>query len=166
MVNNMAIINGEIKTGAKAPQLKLPDGMENQVSLDDYRGRWVVLYFYPKDNTPGCTTEALDFSARKSEFDSLNAEILGVSPDSTKSHCGFSEKHGLSITLLSDADKKVLEAYGVWQKKQQYGREYMGVVRTTYLIDPSGKLAHVWNKVKVEGHADKVLEKLKELSKL
>ena len=152
-----------LKKGDAAPELVLPDGLENRVSLDDYTGKWVVLYFYPKDDTPGCTTEALDFSARKDEFDALNAVILGVSPDSPKSHCGFSEKHGLSVTLLSDVDKKALGDYGVWQKKQQYGREYMGVVRTTFLINPEGKLAHVWNKVKVASHADAVLAKLREL---
>lgn len=153
----------EIKPGSRAPSLVLPDGLGNNVSLDDYRGKWLVLYFYPKDDTPGCTTEALDFTARKSEFEKLNAVILGVSPDSVDSHCKFAEKHGLSVTLLSDMEKTALESYGVWQMKKQYGREYMGVVRTTYLIDPGGKVAYAWEKVKVEGHANEVLEKIREL---
>jgi len=154
----------ELKPGSNAPALKLPDGLGNKVSLGDYRGKWVVLYFYPKDDTPGCTTEALDFTARKAEFGKLNAVILGVSPDSEKSHCKFTEKHGLSVTLLSDVEKKSLESYGVWRTKKQYGREYQGVVRTTFLIDPAGKVAHVWNAVKVEGHADEVLGKIREFA--
>jgi thioredoxin-dependent peroxiredoxin len=159
----MVLKKKELKSGSAAPSLALPDGLGKQVSLADYKGKWVVLYFYPRDDTPGCTTEALDFTARKPDFEKLNAVILGVSPDSEKSHCAFAEKHGLSVTLLSDVEKKVLESYGVWQMKKQYGREYMGVVRTTYLIDPAGRVAHVWNRVKVEGHADAVLGKISEL---
>ncbi|MBP7583943.1 MAG: thioredoxin-dependent thiol peroxidase [Spirochaetes bacterium] len=159
----MATRKNDLKPGRKAPALTLPDGLGNKVSLADYKGKWVVLYFYPKDDTPGCTTEALDFTARKAEFEKLNAVILGVSPDSEKSHCKFAEKHGLSVTLLSDVEKKALESYGVWQKKKQYGREYMGVVRTTYLIDPAGKVARMWDKVRVDGHADAVLDAIREL---
>jgi peroxiredoxin Q/BCP len=154
----------KLKPGSKAPALVLPDGLGNSVSLEDYRGKWLVLYFYPKDDTPGCTTEALDFTARKADFDKLGAVVLGVSPDSGESHCKFAEKHGLSVTLLSDVEKKALESYGVWRMKKQYGREYMGVVRTTYLIDPDGKVVHVWEAVKVAGHADEVIARLRELS--
>lgn len=152
----------ELKPGSKAPSLALPDGLGNRVTLEDYRGKWVVLYFYPKDDTPGCTTEALDFTARRAEFDALNAVVLGVSPDSRESHCSFAEKHNLSVTLLSDVEKTALESYGVWRMKKQYGREYMGVVRTTYLIDPDGKVVHVWEGVKVAGHADEVIARLRE----
>lgn len=160
----MAAAKKQLKAGSSAPALNLPDGLGNLVSLADYKGKWVVLYFYPKDDTPGCTTEALDFTARRAEFDALNAVVLGVSPDSQKSHCSFAEKHNLSVTLLSDVEKKALDSYGVWQMKKQYGREYMGVVRTTYLINPDGKVAHVWDGVKVEGHADEVIARLRDLN--
>ena len=127
----------------------------------------VTIYFVPqppKDNTSGCTTEAIDFTAAKAQFEEEGAVIFGTSPDSQKSHCNFTSKHELGITLLSDPEHKVLEDYGAWQKKKMYGREYMGVVRSTFLIDPLGKLAHVWPKVKVKGHVDEVLAKLRELS--
>ncbi|MCB2171853.1 peroxiredoxin, partial [archaeon] len=129
----------------------------------DLKGKWVVLYFYPKDNTKGCTMEALEFTAAEDEFKAKNAVIIGVSPDSLKSHTNFRQKHDLSINLLSDTEKEVLETYGVWQKKKMYGREYMGVVRSTYLIDMEGKVAFVWPKVRVKGHVDNVLEKLSEI---
>jgi peroxiredoxin Q/BCP len=131
--------------------------------LKDLKGKWVVLYFYPKDNTKGCTMEALEFTAAEDEFKGKNAVIIGVSPDSLKSHTNFRQKHDLSINLLSDTEKEVLETYGVWQKKKMYGREYMGVVRSTYLIDTEGKVVFVWPKVRVKGHVDNVLEKLSEL---
>ncbi len=150
--------NALIQTGKKAPAFTLPDASEANLSLNDMKGKWVVLYFYPKDDTSGCTTEAIDFTARKDDFKKLNTEIVGISPDSCKSHNKFILKHHLGITLLSDEEKKVLDKYGVWQTKKMYGKEYMGVVRTTYLINPEGKIAHVWEKVKVNGHADEVLE--------
>jgi len=152
----------ELKIGDRAPEFCLPETEGKEVCLSDFKGKWVVLYFYPKDNTSGCTREAVDFTERLEEFRRLNAVVLGVSPDSTKSHQRFVEKHGLKVTLLSDPEHEVLEKYGVWQKKKMYGREYMGVVRTTYLIDTEGKIARFWPKVKVKGHVEAVLERLKE----
>lgn len=152
-----------LETGIAAPDVVLANADEQNVKISDYRGKWVVLYFYPKDNTPGCTTEAMDFTALKDRFAKESAVIVGVSPDSCKSHRNFRDKKDLTIELLSDPDQQALEAYGVWQKKNMYGKEYMGVVRTTYLIDPEGTIIHVWPKVKVKGHADAVLETLKDL---
>ena len=154
-----------IEIGEKAKDFCLPNQDEVDICLRDLRGKWVVLYFYPKDNTPGCTTEACDFTQSLPNFEELDAVILGVSPDSPKKHRNFIEKKDLKITLLSDEDKKVLEDYGVWQLKKMCGREYMGVVRSTYLIDPEGKVAYRWDKVKVKGHAQAVKEKLEELKK-
>ncbi len=154
-----------IEVGNKAPDFCLPNQDDVEICLRDLAGKWVVLYFYPKDNTPGCSTEAIDFSAKKAEFEDLGAVILGVSADSTKKHRNFIEKKELSITLLSDEEHQVLEAYGVWQLKKNYGREYMGIVRSTFLIDPDGVLRAKWEKVRVKGHVEAVLEKLKELRK-
>lgn len=151
-----------LEIGEKAPSFCLEDPDRGEICLKDLKGKWVVLYFYPKDNTKGCTMEALEFTAAEDEFKEKNAVIIGVSPDSLKSHTNFRQKHDLSINLLSDTEK-VLEEYGVWQMKKMYGREYMGVVRSTYLIDPEGKIAHVWPKVRVKGHVDNVREKLSEL---
>ncbi len=153
----------KLKIGDKAPLFCLPNQDEEKICLSDFKGKCVVLYFYPKDNTSGCTKEAIGFTEKKEEFEKLGAVILGVSPDSPKSHRNFIEKKGLTITLLSDQEHKVLEEYGAWQLKKMYGREYMGVVRSTYLINPEGKIAYIWPKVKVAGHVDAVLEKLKEL---
>ncbi len=152
----------ELKIGDPAPGFCLPDVEKGQVCLKDHRGRWVVLYFYPKDGTKGCTMEALEVTAAEDEFNAKGAVVLGVSPDSPESHTRFKEKNDLTVTLLSDTEKEILTGYGVWQKKM-YGREYMGVVRNTYLIDPDGSIAHIWPKVKVAGHADAVMEKLVEL---
>jgi len=152
-----------LEIGEKAPGFCLEDPDRGEMCLKDLKGKWVVLYFYPKDNTKGCTMEALEFTAAEDEFKAKNAVIIGVSPDSLKSHTNFRQKHDLSINLLSDTEKEVLETYGVWQKKKMYGREYMGVVRSTYLIDMEGKVAFVWPKVRVKGHVDNVLEKLSEL---
>lgn len=132
------------------------------VNLRQFRGKWIVLYFYPRDNTPGCTQEAQDFTARIEQFQKLNTIILGVSKDSPKSHCSFLKNQHLSITLLSDEKGEVLEKYGVWQKKGFMGREFMGIARTTFLIDPQGLIAHIWENVKVNGHAEAVLQKIKE----
>ena len=154
-----------IEIGEKAKDFCLPNQDEVDMCLRDLKGRWVVLYFYPKDNTPGCTTEACDFTQNLPDFEELDAVVLGVSPDSPKKHRNFREKKGLKITLLSDEDKNVLQEYGVWQLKKMCGREYMGVVRTTYLIDPEGKVAYRWDKVRVKGHVQKVKEKLEELRK-
>lgn len=152
-----------LEVGEKAVEFCLPSDGGNEVCLKDLKGKWVVLYFYPKDNTPGCTKEAQQFSELLEEFDKLNAVVLGVSPDSVESHKKFKEKKDLKVTLLSDVNKEVINAYGAWQLKKSYGREYYGVVRSTYLIDPEGKVAYVWKKVRANGHAAKVLEKLKEL---
>ena len=132
-------------------------------SLADLRGTKVVLYFYPKDNTAGCTLEAIDFSSQSQAFEEAGATVIGVSADSVKSHDRFKKKHDLSIRLASDEDKAMLEAYGVWAEKQMYGRSFMGIVRTTYLIDATGKVARVWEKVKVRGHVDEVLAAVRDL---
>jgi len=150
--------------GQKAPEFCLPNQDSEEICLRDLRGSWIVLYFYPKDSTPGCTTEACDFSEALPDFAGLGATILGVSPDSIKRHQNFIAKKDLKITLLSDEDKAVLQSYGVWQLKKNYGREYMGVVRSTFLIDPDGAIAAIWEKVRVKGHAEAVKEKLAELS--
>ncbi len=151
------------KIGQTAPDFTASDQKGNLVSLADFQSQWLVLYFYPKDDTPGCTVEAKDFTEYEKEFSALGAQILGVSTDSEKSHCKFIQKHNLSIQLLSDPNHQVCEAYGVWQLKKFMGKEYMGVVRSTFLIDPEGNLAYVWSNVKVKGHAQAVLAQLKQL---
>jgi peroxiredoxin Q/BCP len=150
----------------KAPEFCLPNQDETEICLRDLSGKWVVLYFYPKDNTPGCTTEACDFTNELEEFEELDAVILGASPDSPKKHRNFIEKKDLKITLLSDEDKNVLKAYGAWGLKKNYGREYEGVIRSTFIINPDGEIAHEWRNVRVKGHVEKVKEKLKELQNL
>ncbi|MBN1591979.1 MAG: thioredoxin-dependent thiol peroxidase [Candidatus Coatesbacteria bacterium] len=142
--------------GDNAPEFCLPNHEGKEVCLKQFKGSWVVLYFYPKDNTSGCTKEALEFTELKSRFAGMGAAIIGISPDSVESHRKFREKHALTISLLSDPEHKVLESYGVWQLKKMYGREYQGVARSTFLIDPEGKVAEVWRKVKVKGHAEAV----------
>jgi peroxiredoxin Q/BCP len=153
----------ELSIGSEAPNFCLPNQDGEEVCLEDHRGKWVVLYFYPKDNTKGCTLEALDFTLNKAALEAMGATVLGISPDSVESHEGFCMKHDLTITLLSDPEHEVLEKYGVWQLKKMYGREFHGVVRSTFLIDPEGKIAHEWRKVSVDGHVDAVKEKLAEL---
>ena len=136
--------------------METPDG--GQVSAADYKGRKLVLFFYPKDNTPGCTSEATDFSALKAEFEKAGAAILGVSKDSPKKHQNFIAKHDLTVDLATDAEEGGLsDALGIWAEKKMYGKTYMGMVRTTYLVDESGAIARVWDKVKVKGHAEEVL---------
>lgn len=151
-----------LTVGNKAPLFTLFNHQGEKISLSSFKGQWVVLYFYPKDNTPGCTVEAIEFTAAAPAFAKLNAVILGVSPDSPKSHCSFIEKQKLGISLLSDPDHVALESYGAWQLKKNYGKDYMGVVRSTFLIDPQGKIAHVWPKVSVKGHVEEVRRVLKE----
>ncbi len=147
-----------IKTGDKAPAFELPTDGGGAVSLSKLSGRKVVLYFYPKDDTSGCTKEAIDFNRLKSEFEKADTVIIGVSADSVASHDKFKKKHDLGLTLASDETRGMLEAYGVWVEKSMYGRKYMGVERTTALIDRDGTVARVWPKVSVTGHADEVLE--------
>lgn len=151
-----------VKPGDRAIDFCLQDENETNVCLKDFSGQWIVLYFYPKDNTSGCTLEAVDFSLKLDEFKKKKAVIIGVSPDSPKSHCGFREKHDLRIKLLSDSDHRVIEKYGAWVLKKMYGREYFGVERSTFLINPEGMIISVWRKVKVKGHVNDVLEKLTE----
>ena len=153
-----------LKIGNKAPAFTLENQDGKKVKLSDYAGQWLVLSFYPKDNTSGCTREACDFTDNLKGFEKINTTVLGVSPDSVKSHQNFINKHSLKIDLLSDPDHKALEKYGVWQEKSMYGRKYFGVVRSTFLIDPNGKIVHLWEKVKVAGHVEDILAKLAELS--
>jgi peroxiredoxin Q/BCP len=152
-----------LKIGDVAPKVTLPNQDEVEISLRDLEGKWVVLYFYPKDNTPGCTTEACEFTEALPAFDGLNAVILGISPDSPKKHSNFIAKKDLMITLLSDESKEVCEKYGVWQLKKMCGKEYMGVVRSTFLISPEGKIEAIWEKVRVKGHVSAVKQKLEEI---
>jgi peroxiredoxin Q/BCP len=144
--------------GDKAPDFELPDDSGGKLSLKTFKGQKLVLYFYPKDDTSGCTKEAIDFNALKAAFHKAGTAIVGVSPDTATSHAKFKTKHKLELALASDEPKTVLEAYGVWVEKSMYGRKYMGVERTTFLIDSKGKIAAVWNKVKVPGHAEAVLK--------
>jgi len=146
-----------LKIGDNAPAFTLNNAQSKTVNLSDFAGQWAVLYFYPKDNTSGCTKEALEFSALLPKFKKQKAVVIGISPDSSAYHAKFIEKHGLTVELLSDPDKQVSNLYGVWQEKQMAGRHYMGVARTTFLIDPAGTIVRVWEKVRVKGHADEVL---------
>ena len=148
------------KVGEKAPSFSATN--QNGLVLE-VQSSWLVLYFYPKDDTPGCTVEAKDFSEYSQQFNDLGAKILGISPDSEQSHSKFIHKHNLSIQLLSDPEHQICETYGVWRSKKFMGKEYMGVVRSTFLISPDGNLAHVWSNVRTKGHAEKVLKKLQEL---
>lgn len=149
--------------GSKAPDFELPTDDGGLVSLSGLRGRKVVLYFYPKDDTSGCTTEALDFSARQDEFAAAETQVIGLSPDSVDRHGKFRKKHALTVRLAADPERQAIEAYGVWQEKSMYGRSYMGVARTTFLVDRNGVIAAVWTKVKVAGHAEAVLDAARNL---
>lgn len=148
--------------GARAPDFTLPSSGGGSVRLSSLRGKTVVLYFYPKDDTPGCTKEACDFRDNLPKFRTSKAAVLGVSVLDEASKVRFAEKYDLTFPLLADADHEVADKYGAWQKKSRYGREYMGVARTTYLIDADGKIARRWDNVKVDGHTDAVLEAIKE----
>lgn len=149
--------------GEIAPDFCLPDQDGSEVCLSSLRGRWVVLYFYPKDDTPGCTLEAVDFSNRLEEFERLGAVVLGVSKDTVASHRKFRDKHGLRVRLLSDPEHKVIEAYGAWGRKKFGGREYHGTLRSTFLIDPDGVVRRAWRNVRVKGHVEEVLDELRKL---
>lgn len=153
------------KVGAKAPAFKAPDQNGVVRSLKEYAGKWVILYFYPKDDTPGCTKEACSFRDGFAKFKRAGVEIIGVSVDSVKKHAKFVEKYTLPFTLLADEEKKIVEAYGVWGKKKFMGREYMGINRVSYLINPEGKIAKVYETVKPDEHADEVLADVKALKK-
>lgn len=152
-----------IEIGKKAPTFTLEDQHGEKVALKDLAGSWVVLYFYPKDDTPGCTTEACQFTEGIKAFEKLDATIYGVSPDSPESHRKFIEKFGLAVDLLCDPRKKMMPAYGAWGEKNMYGKITEGVIRSTVIIDPTGKVAHHWKKVKADGHAEHVKKKLQEL---
>jgi len=152
-----------IEENSKAPAFTLPDQDGNPVSLSDFKGKTVVLYFYPKDSTPGCTTEAVDFTNLKPEFDKAGAVVLGMSKDSVRRHRNFADKNDLKVTLLSDEDGKVIEAYGAWGEKKMYGKTMMGIIRSTVVIDGDGVVRKVWPKVRVKGHAAEVLEAVKAL---
>ncbi|MBI4867400.1 MAG: thioredoxin-dependent thiol peroxidase [Candidatus Wallbacteria bacterium] len=149
-----------LKVGDKAPGFQARTEAGEEFELSDFRGKTVVLYFYPKDDTPGCTKEACDFRDSYEKLLHKGAVLLGVSADDARSHGNFREKYDLPFTLIADEDHSISEAYGVWQEKKMYGKSMMGIVRTTYLIDPKGNIAHVFAKVKVEGHIDEVLAKL------
>ncbi len=155
----------ELKIGQKAPDFTLMNDAGEKVKLSDLKGRKVVLYFYPKDDTPGCTTEACNFRDGISEIKKQGAVVLGVSADSVESHRKFKSKFDLNFTLLSDPEKKMIENYGVWKEKSMYGKKYMGIERTTFLIGKDGKITHIFPKVKVGEHYDQVLEALKEPGK-
>lgn len=146
-----------IGAGDKAPNFKLPADGGETVSLEDFKGKKVVLYFYPKDSTPGCTTEAKDFSSLIQEFEAADTVVLGMSKDSVRRHDNFVAKQDLKVRLLSDEEGKTIEDYGVWVQKKLYGREYMGIERATFLIDGEGVVRNIWHKVKVKGHAEEVL---------
>lgn len=149
--------------GKKAPNFTLPDQNGKEVSLSDYKGKWVILYFYPKDMTSGCTKEAVGFSEKLAEFTKRNAVVIGISKDSVESHKKFADKYNLKITLLSDKDAKIIKEYGAWGKKKMYGRETEGTIRSTLIISPEGEILHEWKNVKVNGHVEEVLKKLDEL---
>ena len=151
----------ELKPGDKAPDFTLPADGGRQISLRELQGKSVVLYFYPKDDTPGCTTEAIGFSEAIDDFEAAGAVVIGVSKDSVAKHDKFRDKHELKVVLASDEAGDAVEAYGAWVEKNMYGRTYMGIERCTYLIGPDGVIRQVWRKVKVKGHVDSVLEAVK-----
>jgi peroxiredoxin Q/BCP len=164
-VDRKGEIRMDININDKAPEFTLPDQNGDEVSLKDFRGKYVVLYFYPRADTPGCTIEACEFRDSFKRSEKLGAVVLGVSPDEPKALKKFEDKFGLPFTLLGDADKKVGNAYGVIQEKNMYGKKVMGVVRTTFIIGPDGKVKHIFHKVKPEGHAEEVLDYLKNAAK-
>jgi peroxiredoxin Q/BCP len=154
-----------VREGDIAPDFALPTDSGEKIKLSQLRGKQVVLYFYPKDDTSGCTVEAKDFSSLAADFRTAKTHIIGVSPDSVESHAKFRKKHGLDVQLAADGDKAVANAYGVWVEKSMYGRKYMGVERSTFLIDKAGRIAKSWRKVKVPGHAAEVLAAAQDLGR-
>lgn len=153
----------ELKVGDIAPDFCLPDKDNKDICLKDFKDKFRVVYFYPADNTPGCTTEAIGFTNILPDLQELDAEVIGISPDSIESHKKFAEKKNLKVTLLSDSEKEVLKKYGAWGLKKFRGKTYMGVIRSTFLVNPEGKIAYIWPKVSVKGHAEEVKSKLIEL---
>lgn len=153
----------DLAVGSEAPDFDLPADGGGRIRLSQLRGRKVVLYFYPKDDTSGCTAEAIDFQRLSGDFDKADTAVIGMSPDAPKKHDRFKAKHGLEFPLASDEEKTVLGAYGVWVEKSMYGRKYMGVERTTLLIDREGRISRAWQKVKVPGHAEEVLKAAQDL---
>lgn len=152
-----------VEPGDKAPDFKLRSDGGGEISLSKLKGKNAVIYFYPKDDTPGCTIEAMDFSGLKSKFDAVNTMVIGISKDSVTRHDNFKSKHQLKLTLAADEDANVIEKFGVWVLKKNYGKEYMGIERATFLIDGKGIIRNIWRKVKVKGHAEAVLKAAKEL---
>jgi peroxiredoxin Q/BCP len=149
-----------VEEGSEAPDFTLPSDNAGDVTLSDFRGRKVVLYFYPKDDTSGCTTQACDLRDNLPRLSGIDAVVLGVSPDSVESHARFREKYDLNFPLLADEDHQVSEAYGVWKEKKMYGNTYMGIERSTFLVDEQGVVTHAWRKVSPKGHAEKVIDAL------
>ncbi len=156
----MGVVEGEI-----APDFDLPVAGGGSVGLSQLKGRIVVLYFYPTDDTPGCTTEAIDFTGALAEFEAAGAVVIGVSPDTIESHDKFKAKHRLKVTLAADPDRKVIESYGAWGEKMNYGRKTIGLIRTTVLIGPDGRIVQIWPRVRVKGHVGKVLEAVQALNR-
>lgn len=156
-------MTSQLIIGAQAPDFTLPADDGSTVTLSALQGKNVVVYFYPKADTSGCTIEAKDFTDRAAQFEAANTIVLGISPDEIKALCKFRDKYSLGVRLLADTEKKVLETYGVWVEKSMYGRKYMGVERTTILVDASGKIAKIWPKVSVTGHAEDVLGVVKQM---
>jgi len=152
-----------MQAGVKAPEFCLKNQDGNEVCSRDFKGKWMVLYFYPKDDTPGCTTEACEFTTEFPSFLDMDAVVLGVSADTVEKHKKFVDKHSIHITLLSDTEHKMIESYGAWREKNMCGKKYMGIVRSTVLVSPKGEVAHYWDNVKAKGHAEKVKEQLAKL---
>ena len=153
----------QLSEGDMAPEFTLPTTDGGRISVTDLRGGPAVIYFYPKDDTPGCTAQATSFSLLMPEFERIGVRVVGISPDSVRKHGRFSAKHGLTVTLGSDTDAAAAQAYGVWAEKSMFGRKYMGIERTTFLLDGTGRIVRIWRKVKVRGHAEEVLTAAKEL---
>ncbi|MFE0013973.1 thioredoxin-dependent thiol peroxidase [Mesorhizobium sp. NPDC059054] len=153
----------DLNVGDVAPDFILPRDGGSSFKLSDFAGKPVVLYFYPQDDTPSCTNEAISFSQLKSDFEKAGAAVIGLSPDSVKKHDKFKAKHALEVDLASDEEREVIEAYHLWVEKKMYGRSYMGVERATFLIGRDGRIAHIWRKVRVKGHAEAVLEAVQAL---
>jgi peroxiredoxin Q/BCP len=149
-----------LEAGSKAPKFDLDSDAGKRVSSRDFAGKWLVVYFYPRDNTPGCTREALEFTKAVARLKKLGAEVVGISKDSVTSHCGFRDKYKIRFPLLSDPELDAHKAYGAWGTKVMYGKKVEGVIRSTFLVSPAGKIAEVWKGVKVDGHVEKVLEAL------